>query len=421
MLRMAKRDLHYVTVAAAITTIVFFLISLGPIVRIAGRSIVENPVFYLFYNVIPLLQATRFVPEFGFVSTIFGLIVFAAVAAKTPALDRLFWLQCPGVVVIPLLAAAVFLENFNPEQLHGERVASGARAEPAAIPAYQALGKLRAGPVLSLPMTGLDEYNYLYFSLDYRGPTFNGITGFTPLLKQKLTTVFGTFPSPEAINYLKLLNIDYLVLHKLRWGKPVSHCSEILPPQPLNVVYDDRAVCIVKIAEPGNGRLAIQTYKLGDVVSFGDRGNFGDTFLKSFAPSNRLPSRAGPTGRPISTWMVGTKASLVFSLDRVPTASDLMLSVQFELAFWPAVGRELVASVWANGTLIGDWRIDQSNIHENFSAMIPASVIASATNRLAIEFHAPPVPSPSELMISADDRHLTLSIETLRISPSNQR
>src|SRR5262249_44083551 len=106
--RRSQDALHYAIVALAVTAVMFVLISLGPAVKFMGQPIARNPLFYVLYDIVPLLQATRFVPEFGFLGMILGLIVFGAVVP--PAVDRSLRRRKCGVPhAISFAAAAVIM------------------------------------------------------------------------------------------------------------------------------------------------------------------------------------------------------------------------------------------------------------------------------------------------------------------------
>jgi len=418
--RRSQEALHYAVVALALTVMMFVLISLGPAVKFMGQPIARNPLFYVLYDIVPLLQATRFVPEFGFLGTILGLIVFGTTVTTIPAIDRSLRRRIWGVpCAVSLGVAAVMLaENINPLEYRDLRRFGVSAAD--AIPAYRALATLPAGPVVSLPMGGRYggyEYLYMYLSLFHGSPTVNGITGFVPLLQQRVTKVFESFPSIEASEYLELLGIDYVVVHKKKPTSRVASCSEIISPELPMIVFDDEFVCIMKHRKKPGVVSAINSYRIGDSITFGDEGNFWRFIPQILRPIESAEVAGWSQGAGM-TWMIAARSSLTLAMDwRGATDQALTLEAAFEAAFWPALGPEATIEVWANGTYAGNWRIDPNNIRGVHFMTLPLGLFAADV--MLLEFRSPAVRSPAELKLSGDPRRLSVMIRSLRISQSD--
>lgn len=421
--RRSQEALHYAIVALAVTVVMFVLISLGPAVKFMGQPIARNPLFYALYDIVPLLQATRFVAEFGFLGTILGLIVFGTTVPTIQAIDRSLRQRICGVPYAISLGAAVVVlaENIYPFQFRDLRLVSGRDAD--AIPAYRALATLPAGPVVSLPMGGRAggwEYTYMYLSLFHGSPTVNGITGFVPLLQQKVTKAFESFPSLEALEYLGVLGIDYVVVHKKKPTSPVLSCSEIISPELPTIVFDDQFVCIVKHRKNPAVASTINSYRIGDTITFGDEGSFWRFIPQILRPIESAEIAGWSQGSAGMTWMVASKSSLALAMDwRGATDKTLRLEAAFETAFWPALGPEAMIEVWVNGTHVGNWQIDLNSIRDVHFMTLPQTLGLFAADVILLEFRSPAVHSAAELKLSGDPRRLSVMIRSLRISQSD--
>ena len=243
---------------------VFFVLSLGPFLRIDGHtgtgfhylgSHFAVPLPYLAVHVIPLLQGLR-VPARFCVPAILGLDILAALALTRLAHQRrlLAW-------ILPATAMAILLVEVFP---------TGLPLQPATIPAaYQAIERDHNDKaVLELPLQWRDGFGqigdsspprddtlFMYFAAMHGHPVVGGMVARLPLERlRRLESIplyrqvlalqhepgFTDAPSFSAAD-LRSLDIGYVVYHL---DRPLPDAASYIQRLDLRRISDDGTVTV---------------------------------------------------------------------------------------------------------------------------------------------------------------------------------
>ncbi len=199
--------------------LIALVLSLGPVLRLHnGGSAVFGPLPYAFlYRWVPGFSSMR-VPARMAALVIFALAVLSGFGAAQ--LARRTRPVVPGIVLVLEVAGFLALPQA------GLPIAVGAQVPEV----YRWLAKQPADQVvLELPaMSSYSVWDDLtamyrvgrqeYFSTYHWHPTILGYSGFYPPLYQEAVARLVTFPSSDALSYLRGLNVRYVILHADQFG-----------------------------------------------------------------------------------------------------------------------------------------------------------------------------------------------------------
>jgi hypothetical protein len=215
---------------------VFFVLALGPELRVGGRALLPLPYLFL-YKHLPLFGAARRA-GFFIVPAVMALGLLAALGLRAVAVGRRW--------IIPVAVAAAIGESLGPVLV---------RADPGReLPAvYAFLQQRPRGAVLELPAEDEDNERYQWWSNRHRLPLANGVAAFEPQwsrgLHQLLRREWKQHPAGQDITAwvstqtLLALPIRYLVMHAGASGYARSHVDATPGVfQPLYVTADGEGV-----------------------------------------------------------------------------------------------------------------------------------------------------------------------------------
>jgi hypothetical protein len=186
---------------------VFFLLSLGPELRVNGRSLVSLP-FKVLFERVPFFDAMRH-PITLCVPATMALSLLAVIGLHSAG-----WARRPWALALVLGIAVAETLPATPSRVdHGT-----------ALPeAYRFLARQPPGAILELPFEG--NYGYEWWSISHRMPLVNGELGFEPRWYAQLFHLIGREwgrrpPGQDmeewaSVRYLKgQLPLRYLILHR---------------------------------------------------------------------------------------------------------------------------------------------------------------------------------------------------------------
>jgi len=195
---------------------VFFVLSLGPELRVGGRPLLPLP-YLLLYKYLPLFGAARRA-GFFIVPALMALGLLAALGLRSLAAERR-WL-------VPVMVAAAVGESLGPVP---------ARTDPGRdLPAaYAFLQTQPRGAILELPAEDDDNEHYQWWSNQHHLSLANGVAAFEPrwsrALHQLIRREWKQHPAGQdasawaSTQSLQALPIRYLVMHTGASGYARSH------------------------------------------------------------------------------------------------------------------------------------------------------------------------------------------------------
>ena len=197
-------------------TVVAFLLSLGPVIRMFGRELVSGPYAWL-YEYVPGFKNVR-VPSRFAVFMMVGLTALAGFAAagilgrRKTASGRTLWTAAgAALVVVEFLSVPLPLVRVPV----GETIPS----------IYGAVKGLPPGSaIVELPMPARDSEEHqealpVYFASVHRRPIVNGYSGYAPPGYRIVREAMDSFPSPETIRLLADIGVTH-VLVNVRGTRP---------------------------------------------------------------------------------------------------------------------------------------------------------------------------------------------------------
>jgi hypothetical protein len=194
---------------ALLTAVAGLLLSMGPLLQVAGARTLPGP-FAALHAWVPLVRGMDGSKRMGVLVVLGGAILAGQAAARglarVPSRRR---------AALALAAALVLpLEHWTAPSGHAE---PAGRELPAV---YRALAG-GSGPLIELPL--LPEVSkrlwssYLYFSTYHWRPVPIGRTSFYPPAHDFLAASLGGFPDETSLTLLARLGIRTLVVHPLAW------------------------------------------------------------------------------------------------------------------------------------------------------------------------------------------------------------
>jgi hypothetical protein len=234
-----EKFIHTKIFSIVIFCSVLLLVSLGPNFKLGPQVLSINPVFYFFYDVVPALKVTRYVPFFGFVAT--SLLIVLSIGF----LDSLMKLTHRKLAAIALIlvATGAYFENriFTSIRWQKDNIAS--TFEPDAVRSYMEIDKAIPDPsvaLISLPIWGYAEYNYMYYSLFHHRKIYNGLDGFYPHQLADVKTI-NSFPAKESLELIKNKSIGAIVVHRRQYDRPCLEYANLLE---IKLIHQDHLVCL---------------------------------------------------------------------------------------------------------------------------------------------------------------------------------
>jgi len=201
-------------VLALATAALGLALSLGPVVRAAGRALGPGP-FALLHAWIPLVRGMDGSKRAGVLVVLGGAILAGLAAARL--LERLP--RPSRAAALAVLAVALPLEHWRPPR--------PAAAVPvgAGVPSvYRWLAEESRGPLVELPLYPEVSRRYwsvyLYLSTYHWRPVPIGRTSFYPPAHDFLAWSLRGFPDEIALTLLERLGIRTIVVHPLGWEEP---------------------------------------------------------------------------------------------------------------------------------------------------------------------------------------------------------
>ncbi len=206
------KNFTIIKIAFLILGVVAVILSFGPSLDIFGKHL-TLPYAWL-YQFVPGFKSMRVPARFGLPAA-FALSMLAAIGVTY---IHTFWMCRRGtrhsaryVVATLLLGAAIVVEIFS--------LPKSVTTYPGTIatipPVYQWLAAQPAGTrIIELPVQSpKDDFEYTYYSTFHWKRIVNGRSAFIP---DGITQVFGVmrdFPTPQALELLNSLGIDYVFVH----------------------------------------------------------------------------------------------------------------------------------------------------------------------------------------------------------------
>lgn len=233
--------------AFALILAVAVLLSLGPyLLTPAGEPLAPLP-YLVLYHVVPAWKAMRVPARFALLATL-GAATLAALGAMTCSdwVSRRVKARAARSLVpggVGAILIILLLIEVGPPPLPLVKVATGREIPPA----YRWLASTRPGPVLELPISTYDDYQYVYFSTVHWLPLVNGASGFFPPSHTDLLKQLQRLPSQDAVRRAEAAGIAAVVVHldrltppeRARWTSPEPATSglRLLRADATGVVY----------------------------------------------------------------------------------------------------------------------------------------------------------------------------------------
>jgi hypothetical protein len=198
-----------VTLLAAGTGAVGFLLSLGPAVRVGERTLAPGP-YRLLHDHAPLLRGMASPERIGVLVVFAGAILAGLAAARLLERARA-WRGAATLALLALLVA----EHWSPA-----RAAAAAPTGSSVPGVYRWLAEGRS-PVVEVPVFPDRSLRlrsaYLYFSTYHWRPIPIGRTSFYPPAHGLLAFHLDGFPDATSLLLLERLGIRDVVVHPLAW------------------------------------------------------------------------------------------------------------------------------------------------------------------------------------------------------------
>lgn len=197
-----------------ITLIMAFLLSLGPTIHFGGKPLFEGP-YYLFHNYVPGFNGIRAPARFG-VFFMFSLAILSGYGLNSFALlSNRKWYKVYFTKVIFLLFSSVIMIKFLSVPIPLVKMKVGDEIPPV----YQYLKNIKEDlTILEYPIEqGWPQWQdsiRIYYSTYHWKRLVNGYSGYTsPLYWNSRIKMETEFPSRETIGLLKLIRVDYIIIH----------------------------------------------------------------------------------------------------------------------------------------------------------------------------------------------------------------
>ncbi|MDQ3280003.1 MAG: hypothetical protein M3Q69_01160 [Acidobacteriota bacterium] len=278
----------------------------------------------LLFEHVPLFRGIRAPARWAFIAYS-GLALLAACGiARLPR--RLHVFVC-AALLIELHAAPLLFYNVVPEAPVYQFLGS---SEFLGVPRSGAssgeLRGTRGTPIVELPLTQEDQYEYLLRSTTHHRPMVNGVSGFTPPHFAELVSLADT---PKFLPRLEELGVTTVVVH----GDRVSDATrEWLRAQPLKLIrrFDaavDGDFVFATRRHPDYARIDADAQQRENLARFlaHEPVRSDDTFgyVESPSPNGRVRGKLRVAGWALSPWGVN-EVLLRFRNGNIVVAADLV-------------------------------------------------------------------------------------------------
>jgi hypothetical protein len=188
-----------------------FVLSLGPVLKVAGRRLPVPLPFGVLFFVVPGFQSMRASGRYA-VLALLGAVALAGLGYET--VRRRLANRSSAT-------AAVFSVALGLALIDGYSVPLPMLAYPHATPpAYAWLARQPgSGAVLELPAPRLEKDERIVdaerqiFALRHGRPRLDGVSGFVPPSTRRLRLAVQTFPAPQAVSAVSQAGARYVVVH----------------------------------------------------------------------------------------------------------------------------------------------------------------------------------------------------------------
>jgi hypothetical protein len=288
-------------------TVIAFLLSLGPVIRMFGREIIAGP-YALLYDFVPGFKNVRVPSRFAVLmmvglSVLAGLAAAAVLARRTSTRARRAWTAAGALLVlaeylsIPLPIVPVPV---------GEEIPS----------IYAAVKVLPAGAALvELPMPARDSEESqdalpVYFASVHRRPVVNGYSGYAPPGYRVIREAMDAFPDAATIRLLADLDVTHALVDTRGFrpdrGREIVAGLQALGPS-AELLGQAEGRFLFRLPPPSGPRPARPTGP-----ELGDRAKW-----KAAANKNPLWAGRALDGDPSTGWTTGypQETGDVFDLD----------------------------------------------------------------------------------------------------------
>ena len=227
------------------------ILSLGPVLRLADRTLVKPMPYRLLFEYVPGFQAIRQPARFH-MFTMVGLSVLAGLGTHT--LHKTWGAASWHHLIVGLLTLFISVENL---QVPIELIPV---AKPGQFPPVYEWIAERPGdePILELPIlqdVGSTESPRLYYSTQHWKPMINGYGGFYPPTYAYFLFFDREFPA-QPYDWIVGLGVRYVVIH--RWQYPTSDINHIdrrlQTFSGLRLVADFDTDRVYEVIHPNTGR-----------------------------------------------------------------------------------------------------------------------------------------------------------------------
>ena len=214
-----------------VSATIMFVLSLGPVIRVAGRAVAPGP-YRILYELVPGFDGLRRPAR---MAGLFAFCIAALAGYGAVALGRIASVRIRNVT--RLVAIGALCIEFCCVPLPVEDIP----VEDEIPPVYKWLARLPGNtPIIELPVDlDVNDLLYMYFSTYHWKPLVNGVSGWSPPEDGAKAVTFVTFDVPPAsqrlvfppsnVELLQKLGVRYMVLHSrlIRGGVDVPDLSVV--------------------------------------------------------------------------------------------------------------------------------------------------------------------------------------------------
>lgn len=195
-------------------TLFGFLMTLGPIVKVAGKETIYN-IYIVLYYIFPFIKGIRYLPAFIFI-VMFGVSILCGYGVM------LFYKRVSNKLVrllIPIFIIVLIVVEFWSMPIGIRKI----EVKDDIPSVYKWLAKNKQGPIVEFPVEKEIDGNakyfntqflYMYYSTYHWADMVNGISGFFPDEHRRIISMLNNFPDETSIELMKYIGIDKIIIHK---------------------------------------------------------------------------------------------------------------------------------------------------------------------------------------------------------------